>query len=76
MDRNEGGEDADADADGEEEEVPVYLKWNDEEGLDEEKFAVLPNDWPYNTPYGVRHYCVWSRVRRARLQCLVDATCS
>lgn len=46
----------------EEEERPVYLRWEDGAGLDGEKFAVLPNDWPYNVPYGVRHYCVWSRV--------------
>lgn len=51
----------------EEEEVDeaVYLKWKEGERLDAEKFAVLPNDWPYNVPYGVRHYCVWSRVSRS-----------
>jgi hypothetical protein len=38
----------------------VFLRW--EGDLDPEKFAVLPNDWPYCVPYGVRHYCVWSRV--------------
>jgi hypothetical protein len=37
-----------------------YLRW--EGWLDGAKYAVLPNDWPYNVPYGVRHYCVWSRV--------------
>ena len=44
----------------EEEEKPNYLRW--EGWLDSEKYAVLPNDWPYNVPTGVRHYCVWSRV--------------
>jgi len=38
----------------------VFLRW--EGHLDPEKYAVLPNDWPYCVPYGVRHYCVWSRV--------------
>ena len=47
--------------DDEENDQPVYLTW-DSKGLKAEKFAVLPNDWPYNVPYGVRHYCVWSRV--------------
>ena len=46
---------------GAEGDEPVYLKW-EENGLDGEKYAVLPNDWPYNVPYGVRHFCVWSRV--------------
>ena len=45
----------------EEDDQPVYLTW-DAKGLNAQKFAVLPNDWPYNVPYGVRHYCVWSRV--------------
>jgi len=44
----------------EEEEKPNYLRWDG--WLDSEKYAVLPNDWPYNVPTGVRHYCVWSRV--------------
>jgi hypothetical protein len=44
------------------EERAEYLRWDGKVGLDDEKYAVLPNDWPYNTPYGVRHYCVWSRV--------------
>jgi len=43
------------------EEKPNYLRWDG--WLDSEKYAVLPNDWPYNVPTGVRHYCVWSRVR-------------
>lgn len=53
----------------EEEEEPenVFLRW-DEAGLDAEKYAVLPNDWPYNIPYGVRHFCVWSRVSRCSLE--------
>ncbi|ODN85100.1 hypothetical protein L202_00923 [Cryptococcus amylolentus CBS 6039] len=42
------------------EEEPEYLKWTGE--LDPEKYAVLPNDWPYCVPYGVRHFCVWSRI--------------
>ncbi|WVQ77604.1 hypothetical protein IAR50_007292 [Cryptococcus sp. DSM 104548] len=39
---------------------PEYLTWTGE--LDPEKYAVLPNDWPYCVPYGVRHFCVWSRI--------------
>jgi hypothetical protein len=42
------------------EEKPEYLRWDG--WLDGSKYAVLPNDWPYNVPTGVRHYCVWSRV--------------
>ena len=53
------------------EEAPLYLKWDPVIGLDEEKYAVLPNDWPYNVPYGVRHYCVWSRLPIAHPE-LVD----
>lgn len=56
------GDEEEGEEDGEEIEPPVYLKWDDENGLDGEKYAVLPNDWPYNVPYGVRHFCVWSRV--------------
>ncbi|OWZ76258.1 cytoplasmic protein [Cryptococcus neoformans Bt85] len=41
---------------------PEYLRYDPASGLDESKYAVLPNDWPYCVPYGVRHYCVWSRV--------------
>ncbi|WVQ80115.1 hypothetical protein IAT38_002216 [Cryptococcus sp. DSM 104549] len=63
--------DADGDAEEDEavdgddgEEVPKaeYLRLSDDGSLDPEKYAVLPNDWPYNIPYGVRHYCVWSRI--------------
>lgn len=43
---------------------PEYLRYDPASGLDESKYAVLPNDWPYCVPYGVRHYCVWSRVSR------------
>ncbi|ORY30227.1 hypothetical protein BCR39DRAFT_530056 [Naematelia encephala] len=50
------------DDDDEDAEDPIYLKWDDSKGLDEANFAVLPNDWPYNIPYGVRHYCVWCRI--------------
>ncbi|OCF33737.1 hypothetical protein I316_04449 [Kwoniella heveanensis BCC8398] len=39
-----------------------YLSYDAEEGFDESKYAVLNNDWPYNIPPGVRHFCVWSRV--------------
>lgn len=42
----------------------VFLRW--EGHLDPEKYAVLPNDWPYCVPYGVRHYCVWSRVSNVK----------
>lgn len=24
--------------------------------------CLLPNDWPYNVPYGVRHSILWTRV--------------
>jgi hypothetical protein len=48
----------------------VFLRW--EGHLDPEKYAVLPNDWPYCVPYGVRHYCVWSRVsKRSVLETLL-----
>ncbi|EKC97378.1 cytoplasm protein [Trichosporon asahii var. asahii CBS 8904] len=40
----------------------VYLTYDPRRGLDHSKYAVLPNDWPYCVPYGVRHFCVWSRV--------------
>ncbi|WVN87413.1 uncharacterized protein L203_102592 [Cryptococcus depauperatus CBS 7841] len=40
----------------------IFLTFKEEEGLDPEKYAVVPNDWPYCVPYGVRHFCVWSRV--------------
>lgn len=40
----------------------VYLTYDPQRGLDHTKYAVLPNDWPYCVPYGVRHFCVWSRV--------------
>lgn len=46
----------------EEGDEPEYLRYDPTFGLDESKYAVLPNDWPYCVPYGVRHYCVWSRV--------------
>jgi hypothetical protein len=39
-----------------------YLRYDPSKGLDYETYAVLPNDWPYCVPYGVRHFCVWSRV--------------
>ncbi|WVR04881.1 hypothetical protein IAU60_001893 [Kwoniella sp. DSM 27419] len=39
-----------------------YLTFDSSTGFDEENYAVLPNDWPYNIPYGVRHFCVWSRL--------------
>jgi len=65
----QNGEDAaDEDNDDGETEQAVYLRYDPVEGLDAEKYAVLPNDWPYNVPYGVRHYCVWSRV--SRLSCV------
>ena len=38
------------------------MKYDPSTGFDTTKYAVLANDWPYNTPYGVRHYCVWSKV--------------
>lgn len=41
---------------------PSFLRYDPEKGLDTDTYAVLPNDWPYCVPYGVRHYCVWSKV--------------
>lgn len=65
-DVSSGSQQVDGETEGEEGqdggETPVYLQYDPSEGLDREKYAVLPNDWPYNIPYGVRHYCVWSRV--------------
>lgn len=55
-------EELDGDAAGEEDEHDVYLTYDPARGLDHSKYAVLPNDWPYCVPYGVRHFCVWSRV--------------
>ena len=48
--------------------VPAYLRYGPDVGLEAGKYAVLPNDWPYNVPYGVRHYCVWSRVSGTRVE--------
>jgi hypothetical protein len=63
-----GGEEADVDA---HDEVPDFLRYDTAAGLDKSRYAVLFNDWPYNTPYGVRHYCVWSRVS-SFAQCIHD----
>ncbi|WWC59817.1 uncharacterized protein I303_102379 [Kwoniella dejecticola CBS 10117] len=38
------------------------LQYDPDKPLDSTKYAVLVNDWPYNIPYGVRHFCVWSKV--------------
>ncbi|KAK4688936.1 hypothetical protein P7C73_g1149, partial [Tremellales sp. Uapishka_1] len=46
----------------EKEEEHEYLQFDPRSGLDDSKYAVLPNDWPYCVPYGVRHYVVWSKV--------------
>ncbi|KAL1408817.1 hypothetical protein Q8F55_005631 [Vanrija albida] len=46
----------------EDDEPDVFLKYDPKLGLEKDKYAVLPNDWPYCVPYGVRHYCVWSRI--------------
>lgn len=65
MDKVEADTEADAEVDDDEYEdmpEPEYLRYEPHTGLDPEKYAVLPNDWPYNVPYGVRHFCVWSRV--------------
>ncbi|GHJ87907.1 hypothetical protein NliqN6_4309 [Naganishia liquefaciens] len=48
--------DLDLDADGQ------YLEFNIGQQLDPELYAVLPNDWPYNTPYDVEHIVVWSKL--------------
>lgn len=60
LDERANGEHTEEEGEEEEEEKPNYLRWDG--WLDSEKYAVLPNDWPYNVPTGVRHYCVWSRV--------------
>lgn len=39
-----------------------YLKFKLGQDLDSDMFAILPNDWPYNVPYGVTHTVVWSKV--------------
>lgn len=39
-----------------------YLTFNDGDEVDEDVYAVLPNDWPYNVPKGVDHCIVWSKV--------------
>ncbi len=46
----------------EDDEPDIFLKYDPAAGLDSSKYALLPNDWPYCVPYGVRHYCLWSRV--------------
>jgi hypothetical protein len=61
MDKAEAAAEADDD-EYEDMPEPEYLRYEPHTGLDPEKYAVLPNDWPYNVPYGVRHFCVWSRV--------------
>jgi hypothetical protein len=57
---SEGQRSEQANGEHAEDEEEGDLRW--EGWLDSEKYAVLPNDWPYNVPTGVRHYCVWSRV--------------
>ncbi|RXK39988.1 hypothetical protein M231_02783 [Tremella mesenterica] len=44
------------------EDEELYLRWDPTKGLDETKFVVKFNDWPYSLPHGVRHYVVWSKV--------------
>lgn len=39
-----------------------FLTWDSKKGLDTKRYAILPNDWPYCLPYGVRHYVIWCRV--------------
>lgn len=41
-----------------------FLSWEGGE-LDRSRYTVIFNDWPYSIPHGVKHYCVWSRVRVA-----------
>lgn len=50
------------DAEEDDDEPDIFLKFDPTSGLDKDKYALLPNDWPYCVPYGVRHYCLWSRV--------------
>ncbi|WWD15625.1 hypothetical protein CI109_100047 [Kwoniella shandongensis] len=59
---SKGKSDGESGEEEEEEHQAEYLRYDNENGLDPEKYAVLPNDWPYNVPYGVRHFCVWSKV--------------
>lgn len=46
-----------------------YLEFGIGQELDPDLYAVLPNDWPYNTPYDVKHIVVWSKVRFWTLKC-------
>ena len=46
-----------------------YLKFDIGQELDPDLYAVLPNDWPYNTPYDVEHVVVWSKVSIRIPQC-------
>ncbi|CAK9780592.1 hypothetical protein CC85DRAFT_329197 [Cutaneotrichosporon oleaginosum] len=60
--REAGEPEGDREREEEDDDDDVYLKYDAAAGLDSSKYALLPNDWPYCVPYGVRHYCVWSRV--------------
>lgn len=58
----EGQTPEDDDDEDDDDEPDIFLKFDPASGLDKDKYALLPNDWPYCVPYGVRHYCLWSRV--------------
>lgn len=39
-----------------------YFTFARGEAVDDDLVAILPNDWPYNVPYGVTHTVIWSKV--------------
>ena len=39
-----------------------YLTFEIGQAVDPDIYAILPNDWPYNTPSDVEHVVVWSKV--------------
>lgn len=39
-----------------------YLTFEIGQAVNPDTYAILPNDWPYNTPSDVEHVVVWSKV--------------
>ncbi|KAJ9096012.1 hypothetical protein QFC21_005376 [Naganishia friedmannii] len=39
-----------------------YLTFEIGQAVDPDIYAILPNDWPYNTPSDVEHVVVWSKL--------------
>ncbi|KAJ9095195.1 hypothetical protein QFC19_007650 [Naganishia cerealis] len=39
-----------------------YLTFEIGQTVDPDLYAILPNDWPYNTPHDVEHIVVWSKL--------------